>query len=133
MSDFPYIPPTSVVTLSGTNKAAAFTTNTSEVFKEKHNISPVFISDKMQYIPWVPTTRCLITSLISSSPTKHSPPARCSTPKSATAAVLSTTQTKPPHKFIKKLMTSSPTTTSPPISAHPTKSVAWLTKNTNDI
>lgn len=83
--------------------------------------------------PGVPTTRCLITSLISSSPTKHSPPARCSTPKSATAAVLSTTQTKPPHKFIKKLMTSSPTTTSPPISAHPTKSVAWLTKNTNDI
>ena len=52
MSDFPYIPPTSVVTLSGTNKAAAFTTNTSEVFKEEHNISPVFISDKMQYIPW---------------------------------------------------------------------------------
>ena len=52
MSDFPYIPPTSVVTLSGTNKAAAFTTNTSEVFKEEHNISPVFISDKMLYIPW---------------------------------------------------------------------------------
>lgn len=52
MSDFPYIPPTSVVTLSGTNKAAAFTTNTSEVFKEDHNIFPVFISDKMQYIPW---------------------------------------------------------------------------------
>ena len=52
MSDFPFIPPTSVVTLPGTNKAAAFTPKTSEVFKEEHNIPPVFISEKMQYIPW---------------------------------------------------------------------------------
>ena len=26
--------------------------NTSEVFKEEHTISPVFITDKMKYIPW---------------------------------------------------------------------------------
>ena len=40
MSDFSFIPPTSVVPLPGTNKAAAFTTKTSEVFKEEHDIAP---------------------------------------------------------------------------------------------
>ena len=43
---------TSVHTITGTNKAAAFTPNTSEVFKEQHNIAPVFITERMQYIPW---------------------------------------------------------------------------------
>ncbi len=43
---------TSVHTIPGTNKAAAFTPNTSEVFKEQHNIAPVFITERMQYIPW---------------------------------------------------------------------------------
>ena len=43
---------TSVHTLPGTNKAAAFTPKTSEVFKEQHDIAPVFISDKMKYVPW---------------------------------------------------------------------------------
>ena len=52
MSDFSFIPPTSVVPIPGTNKAAAFTTKTSEVFKEEHDIAPIFISDKMKYIPW---------------------------------------------------------------------------------
>jgi hypothetical protein len=32
--------------------SAAFTSKTSEVFKEKHNIAPIIISDKMKYIPW---------------------------------------------------------------------------------
>ena len=52
MSDFSFIPPTSVALIPGTNKAAAFTTKTSEVFKEEHDIAPIFISDKMKYIPW---------------------------------------------------------------------------------
>jgi len=43
---------TSVHTLPNTHVSAAFTPNTSEVFKEQHNIAPIFISDKMQYIPW---------------------------------------------------------------------------------
>ena len=43
---------TSVHTIPGTNKAAAFTPKTSEVFKEQHNISPVFITERMQYILW---------------------------------------------------------------------------------
>ena len=43
---------TSVHTIPGTNKSAAFTPNTSEVFKEEYNIAPVFITDRMQYIPW---------------------------------------------------------------------------------
>lgn len=43
---------TSVHTIPGTNKAAAFTPKTSEVFKKEHNIAPVFITDRMKYIPW---------------------------------------------------------------------------------
>ena len=52
MSDFSFIPPTSVVTIPGTNKSAAFTSKTSEVFKEEHNIAPIIINDRMKYIPW---------------------------------------------------------------------------------
>ena len=52
MSDFSFIPPTSVVTIPGTNKSAAFTSKTSEVFKEEHDIAPIIINDRMKYIPW---------------------------------------------------------------------------------
>ena len=52
MSDFSFIPPTSVVTIPGANASAAFTSKTSEVFKEEHNIAPIIINDKMKYIPW---------------------------------------------------------------------------------
>ena len=52
MSDFSFIPPTSVVTIPGANASAAFTAKTSEVFKEEHNIAPIIINDKMKYIPW---------------------------------------------------------------------------------
>ena len=52
MSDFSFIPPTSVVTIPGANASTAFTTKTSEVFKEEHNIAPIIINDKMKYIPW---------------------------------------------------------------------------------
>ena len=43
---------TSVHEIPGTNKSAAFTPKTSEVFKEEHDIAPVFINDRMKYIPW---------------------------------------------------------------------------------
>ena len=52
MSDFSFIPPTSVVTIHGANASAAFTSKTSEVFKEEHDIATVIINDKMKYIPW---------------------------------------------------------------------------------
>ena len=52
ISDFSFIPPTSVVTIPGTHASAAFTSKTSEVFKEEHNIAPIIINDKMKYIPW---------------------------------------------------------------------------------
>lgn len=52
MSDFSYIPSTSVVTLPGARASAAFLPKTSEVFKEEHNIVPIIINDKMKYIPW---------------------------------------------------------------------------------
>lgn len=42
----------SVVTIPGTHASAAFTTKTSEFFKEEHNIAPIIINDKMKYIPW---------------------------------------------------------------------------------
>ena len=52
MSDFSFIPPTSVVTIPGANASAAFTSKTSEVFKEEHNIAPIIINDNMKYISW---------------------------------------------------------------------------------
>ena len=52
MSDFSFIPPTSVVTIPGANASTTFTSKTSEVFKEEHNIAPIIINDKMKYIPW---------------------------------------------------------------------------------
>ena len=32
--------------------SAAFTTKTSEVFKEENDIAPIFINERMKYIPW---------------------------------------------------------------------------------
>ena len=48
MSDFSFIPPTSVATIPDTHASAAFTSKTSEVFKEEHNIAPIIINDKMK-------------------------------------------------------------------------------------
>ena len=98
---------TSVHTISGTNKSAAFTSKTSEVFKEEHNIAPIIISDKMKYIPWGGDNQMPynIIDLIESDETM-STLARCSTPKSAMEADLSMTQSLPPHKCKRKWMTS---------------------------
>ena len=52
MSEFSFIPPTSVHTIPGTHVSAAFTSKTSEVFKEEHDIAPIIINDKTKYIPW---------------------------------------------------------------------------------
>ena len=52
MNDFSFIPPTSVVTIPGTHASAAFTSKTSEVFKEENDIAPIFINERMKYIPW---------------------------------------------------------------------------------
>ena len=43
---------TSVHTIPGNHVSAAFTTKTSEVFKEENNIAPIFINERMKYIPW---------------------------------------------------------------------------------
>ena len=52
MGDFNYLHITGVNDLPGYHAAAAFTTKTSEVFKESQEISPRIISDKMSYMPW---------------------------------------------------------------------------------
>ena len=49
MSDFSF---SRVYDLPTHRASAAFTSKTSEVFKEQHNISPIIINDRMQYIPW---------------------------------------------------------------------------------
>ena len=41
-----------VRTIPGTHAAVAFSPKTSEVFKEEHEVAPVWINDRMQYIPW---------------------------------------------------------------------------------
>ena len=52
MSDFSFIPPTSVATIPDTHASAAFTTKTSEVFKEENDIALIFINERMKYMPW---------------------------------------------------------------------------------
>lgn len=43
---------TSVHNIPGTHASAAFTIKTSEVFKEEKDIAPIFINERMKYIPW---------------------------------------------------------------------------------
>ncbi len=43
---------TSVHTIPGTHASAAFTSKTSEVFKEENDIAPIIINDKTKYTPW---------------------------------------------------------------------------------
>lgn len=52
MGDFNYLHITGVNDLPGYHAAAAFTTKSSEVFKEAEEISPRHVSDKVSYIPW---------------------------------------------------------------------------------
>ena len=52
MTDFSYLHITGVNDLPGYHAAAAFTTKSSEVFKEAEEISPRHVSDKVCYMPW---------------------------------------------------------------------------------
>lgn len=52
MTDFSYLHITGVNDLPGYHAAAAFTTKSSEVFKEAEEISPRHVSDKVSYMPW---------------------------------------------------------------------------------
>ena len=52
MTDFYSLQITSVNDLPGYHAAAAFTTKSSEVFKEVEEISPRHVSDKVSYMPW---------------------------------------------------------------------------------
>ena len=52
MGDFNYLHITGVNDLPGYNAAAAFTTKSSEVFKEAEEISARHVSDKVSYMPW---------------------------------------------------------------------------------
>ena len=49
MSDFSF---SGVYDLPTHRASAAFTSKTSEVFKEQHDIAPIIINERMQYIPW---------------------------------------------------------------------------------
>ena len=52
MGDFQYLHITGVNDLPGYHTAAAFTTKSSEVFKEAEEISPRHVSEKVSYMPW---------------------------------------------------------------------------------
>ena len=52
MGDFNYLHITGVNDLPGYHASAAFTTKSSEVFKEAEEISPRHVSDKVSYMPW---------------------------------------------------------------------------------
>lgn len=52
MGDFNYLHITGVNDVPSYHAAAAFTTKSSEVFKEAEEISPRHVSDKVSYMPW---------------------------------------------------------------------------------
>ena len=52
MGDFNYLHIIGVNDLPSYHAAAAFTTKSSEVFKEAEEISPRHVSDKVSYMPW---------------------------------------------------------------------------------
>ena len=52
MGDFNYLHITGVNDLPGYHAVAAFTTKSSEVFKDAEEISPRHVSDKVSYMPW---------------------------------------------------------------------------------
>ena len=52
MGDFNYLHITGVNDLPGYHAAEAFTTKSSEVFKEAEEISPRHVSEKVSYMPW---------------------------------------------------------------------------------
>ncbi len=49
MSDFSF---SGVYDLPTHCTSAAFTSKTSEVFKERHDIASIIINERMQYVPW---------------------------------------------------------------------------------
>lgn len=103
----------SVETLPGYEARAAFTVNSATVFREDVDIVPTIVDDKLSYVPWVATIRCLLTCSRSSRKTKHWQPANVSTPKSATDPGCNIAPPKPPPRSRMMSRTSFLTTTSP--------------------
>lgn len=114
---FPELNYNSVETLPGFEARAAFTVNSSSVFKEDVDIVPTIVDDTLSYIPWAATIRCRSTCLRSSRKMKNSQPAGVSTPRYATVRGCNTAPPKPPHRSSRLSMTSSLTTTSPHTSS----------------
>ena len=114
MSDFSFIPSTSVVIIPSAHASAAFTAKTSEVFKEEHNIAPIIINDKMKYIPCGCDNQMPynIIDLIESDETMSTCQMFNAEVWSAMAADLSMTRSLPPPKYRHKLLTLCWTTTS---------------------
>ncbi len=53
MSDFSFTDNSFTVRrIPNTHYSAAFSPKTGEVFKEEHAVAPVWINDRMQYVPW---------------------------------------------------------------------------------
>ena len=93
----------SVETISVLNASAAFKTDSGKVFKEDVDIVPRSSTNRCPTSHGEAITTCRTTSSTSSRVTKPSPPARCSTPRCATAAGCSTTPSRLPHRRYRRL------------------------------
>ena len=103
----------SVETLPGYEARAAFTVNSSSVFKEDVDIVPTIVDDSLSYIPWAATIKCRSTCSRSSRNTKLWQTANVSTPRSATDPACNTASLKPPLPSNRKSRTFCLTMTSP--------------------
>ena len=64
----------SVELLPNAKASAAFTVDSSKVFKEQQDIPPVVIDEGLSYIPWGQTIKCLMKYSILLRATRHYPP-----------------------------------------------------------
>lgn len=110
---FPELNYNSVETLPGFEARAAFTVNSSSVFKEDVDIVPTIVDDTLSYIPWAATIRCRSTCSRSSRKTKHWQPANVLTPRYAMVRGCNIAPPKPPQRSRMMSRTSLSKTTSP--------------------
>lgn len=107
----------SVETLPGYEARAAFTVNSSSVFREDVDIVPNIVDDTLSYIPWDGDNQMPFDLLALVEKDEHWQPANASTPRSATDPARNTASPKPPLPSRVPSRTSLLTTTSPLISS----------------
>lgn len=103
----------SVETLPGFEARAAFTINSSSVFKEDVDIVPTIVDDTLSYIPWGGDNQMPFDLLALVEKDETLATCQCFNAEATTVRGCNTAPPKPPQRSSRLSMTSSLTTTSP--------------------